>query len=439
MIDRLWVLTFFIGVASDVLSGALRHYTAVAGVPQAVYLPKVMMLACIIVILVHRPKISYLLAALYMAAQTCVALSNGVELGAVGFWVWTVSPMIFAVLAPPGAIDLLEKPGMRFVFVMLVALCMIGVLVNYFVPLPWIGKSVRVGDVDVHIAAASWVGSVKRLPGFGRDSAATGLMIGMLTTWMLPRFRSFAVTSLVLVAATLAIWGTTNKTTLVAVLFAAALNYFGQLRTIKRACIWAAALTFLVPLAGFVATSWLNHVVIGTGVLESMQDRFVNTWPKLLEGLLRENLIWFGVGPGGFGSATNVYPQDFNFNVAFADNTVLYAVGSLGIFGTILLGLLLTKFVLSREANDRRAWLMLFFLLVSAVTTDIFEAIGCLLFFGATLRTIWINSERSVLPSTDPHRRSMAKWRKTVSATARRQWNEHEAVRGSQHVHPGRQ
>lgn len=47
----LWVFTFFIGVLSDVMSGAIRYYTSLAGAPQAIYLPKLMMAACVVLFL----------------------------------------------------------------------------------------------------------------------------------------------------------------------------------------------------------------------------------------------------------------------------------------------------------------------------------------------------------------------------------------------------
>jgi len=395
MIDRLWALTFFIAVASDVLSGVIRYYTSLAGAAQVAYLPKIAMLIWIVIVVVQRPKVSHLLTALYVAVQACVSLFNGVDPGAVGFWIWAMSPMIFAMLAPAQAIGLLNRPGTRIAFAILAVLCIVGVLVNYFGPLPWIGASVSVGGFDVHVTKSSFVGEVPRLSGFGRDSAATGLLLGLLTTWLLPRLRSLTLTSVLLVAAALAIWGTTNKTTLIALAFVVALNRFGRLPTIKKACIWAAALTIVLPLASLAVISALNHVVIESGVLSSFGDRMFNTWPGILDGMVRENLIWLGIGPGGFGSATTYYPGTFGFKVSFSDNMALYTIANFGVLGGVLLALLLTKFVLSREPEDRPAWLMLFFLLASGVTTDICESIGCLLFFGVTIKFMWIGSEGS--------------------------------------------
>ncbi|NYH25846.1 hypothetical protein [Paraburkholderia bryophila] len=387
-ISSLWVLTFFSAIAGDVMFGMIRYYTSILGVPQIAYLPKVMMLICVIIIIVRRPNVYHFLSALYLAVEACVSLSNGASLAAVGFWMWLILPLIFTVLAPRQSLEILEEPRAWIAFLSLTALCMVGVFVNYFYPLPWIGKSLDIGGFDVQAAAASYVGTVQRLPGFGRDSAATGLMIGTLIIWVLPRLRSYAVASIMLAAAALAIWATTNKTTLISLVVLLAIWQLGSSGAIKKACMWVLALTTVLPFAGLVATEAINHIVVGTGLLASMQDRFVNTWPLLLNAMLRENLIGLGIGPGGFGSLTGHYQSAFGFNVGYSDNMVLYLVANFGIIGGILFMLLMAQFVFSSRREDKRVWLMLLFLLLSGITTDIYESIGCLLFLGVTIKSI---------------------------------------------------
>jgi hypothetical protein len=397
VIDLLWALTFFIAVASEVLSGAIRYYASMAGAAQLAYLPKLMTLMCIVIILVRRPKVSHFLVALYMAAATCVSLSNGLTLAATGFWMWTVSPMIFAMLAPPAALVILNGRVARIAFLALAVLCMGGVIANYFTHWPWVGANASVAGFNLHMSKASCVGGVSRLTGFGRDSAATGLMIGLLTTWLLPRFRQLAVRALVLAAAAVAIWLTTNKTTLIALLFVVALNRLARPLTMRKACMWVAAIMVLLPLGAYALTLALNRTELGSGSLASLQDRIVNTWPLLLEGLLRENVVWFGTGPGGFGSATSYYPGSFGFNVGYADNLALYAMANFGVFGALLLTVLLAKCVIACQTKDKAVWVMLLFLLASGITTDICESLGCLLFLGITIKSVWLGAHQ--LPS----------------------------------------
>jgi hypothetical protein len=387
--SRLWVVTFFMAVASDATSGALRYYASFVGAEQVVYLPKVLMLVCIALMVAQRPKVWHLLAGLYMAVQACVALANGVDLEAVGFWMWLVSPMLFAMLAPPEAVRILNGSAARTAFMGLAILCMVGVLVNYEGSLPWTGKSMAVGGFDVAIAQPMWVGSTPRLAGFGRSSAATGLLIGLLTTWLLPRLRSATLKAVLLVAAALAIWGTTNKTTVIGLVLVVALNHFAGSLTLRKACFWALAVTIALPLGSFVVAAGLNYVGIDSEALSSLQDRIVNTWPLLLQGMLREQLIWFGIGPGGFGSPAVIYPGDFGFNVAYADNVALYTVANFGVVGAVVFTLLLMRVISSSESENRALWIMFFFLLISGVTTDISESLGCLLFLGITIRCLW--------------------------------------------------
>jgi hypothetical protein len=400
VINRLWAFTFFIAVASDVMSGAFRYYASAVGATPIFYAPKVLMLVCIVVLLVQRPpKIGHLLAGLYIAAQACVALANGVELTAVFFWLWLVSPMLFAMMAPPGALSVLNGRTARIAFVILAVVCMVGVYVNYFMPLPWVGTKADVGGVNIGNAQQSYTGFVKRLPGFGRSSAATGLLIGLMMTWLLSRVRSRVVLIVLLVGSAVAIWETTNKTTVVALALVVALYCLAQAPTLRKACIWAAALMVLLPFGSFIATSAVNDVVIGSGALSSFQDRIVDTWPLILQGMLREKLIWLGIGPGGFGAAAGFYKGDFGFNVGYADNLALYAVANFGLFGGILLAFLLTKFVLLRASEDKGLWIMLFFLLISGVTTDVVESLGCLLFLGVTIRSLLGTETPQLLPA----------------------------------------
>lgn len=396
MMGTLWTLIFFIGVVSDVMSGAIRYYTSLAGVPQAIYLPKLMMAACIVLIVFHRPKVSHLFVLMYFAMQACVSLLNGVAPSAVIFWAWTVLPMFFAFLAPPEAFAILGRPRARFAFLVVALVCMGGVLVNYFGyfnPLPWVGASTVVDGVAVHVTNSNYVGDTPRLPGFGRDSAAAGLMIGLLSTWLLPRFRSLVTASTLLAVAGLSIWATTNKTALVGLAVVIGIERFGKLDTIRRTAIWAAAAALLLPFASFAITAAFNHSLFDGGTLSSFQDRFENTWPLLLQGMLRDNLVWFGIGPGGFGAATTYYHGNFGFNVGYADNMALYTLANFGAAGVLIFAVLLSRILFSSGSGDRVAWTVLMFLLISGITTDIFESVGCLLFFGVAAKSLWLSTE----------------------------------------------
>ncbi|WP_254074175.1 hypothetical protein [Burkholderia sp. S171] len=429
MINRLWAFTFFIAVASDVMAGAFRYYASVVGATPIFYAPKVLMLICIVVLLVQQPpRIGHLLAGLYIAVQACVSLANGVQLTAIFFWLWLVSPMLFAMLAPPGALAVLNGRTARIAFVILAVICMVGVYVNYFMPLPWVGTKADVGGVDIGNAQQSYTGFVKRLPGFGRSSAATGLLIGLMMTWLLSRVRSRILLLVLLVASAVAIWETTNKTTVVALALVVALYSFARAPTLRKACIWVAALMIFIPFASYIATSAVNDLVVGSGALSSFQDRIVETWPNILAGMLREKLIWLGIGPGGFGAAAGYYKGSFGFNVGYADNLALYAVANFGLFGGILLAFLLTKFVLLRTSEDKGLWVMLFFLLLSGITTDVVESLGCLLFLGVTIRSLLGTQASQVLPARSFNRaRYSENWRNRgtfpADRAARRAWS----------------
>ncbi|WP_415750341.1 hypothetical protein [Burkholderia sp. BCC1988] len=389
-ISRLWAATFMIALASEVFSGAIRYYTSLAGISLLGYLPKALMVGCIVFGLVIRPRVDAILVASFLAMQMCVSLANGVSLVAACFWIWTVAPLMFVLLMPPGALDMLESSAIRFAFVVLTTACCAGVMLNWFVHLPWVGGSIDVNGVNVQLASSNYVGTVPRLPGFGRSSATTGLVIGLLTAWLVPRQRNVLVVVALLAMSALAIWATTNKTTLIAL--SLVLLCFAALKTpgLRRTCIVMTVLMVVLPLAGWVIAATTNVGVTDSGSLASMQDRLLNTWPKLLDGMARADLLWFGIGPGGFGSATAYYTADFGFNTGYSDNAALYVVANIGVAGALLVMLVFVQRVLASRTDDPKAWLMLLFVLLSGVTTDIFEALGCLLFAGLAVRTLTV-------------------------------------------------
>jgi hypothetical protein len=389
VMTRLWIFGLFCGIAADITAGALRYYTAMVGVPQLTYLPKVLMLIFVVFRIAGRPKLIYLWVGAFLAVDGCIALANGVELDAVLFWMWVVLPLFFALLVPPEAFDRLETRGAYLACLALVAVAIAGVLVNYFVQMPWWGQSIDVGTYSVVVSDSSYTSeSTMRLAGLGRSSAGTGLLIGLLTAWLVPGSRSRLFKFLLLGFAFVAIWATTNKTMLVALIVAIAMYAYGSTRTLKKACIWTSVLAFLFPAGAFVASSSLNNFVIGTGSLSSFQDRVGTTWPYLLDGMVQHGLIWLGIGAGGFGTPARYYPADFGFDVLVSDNMALYMVAIFGLFGAALLTWLMFKYVLLGGSGSKAQWCLLFLLLLSGLTTDIFESQSCALFLGVVIRCL---------------------------------------------------
>lgn len=383
--DKLWIATFFVAVGSDVLSGVIRYYTSNMGIAPAAYLPKVLMLCWVLFTILTRPKATHALIALYLVAQTFVSLSHGVETAAVGFWLWSVTPLLFALTASREALMHMNGRASMAGFVVLAALCGIGILANSMLPLPWVGASVSVGGHNVTMATSSYVGVASRLSGFGRDSASVALMAGLLTTWLLMHIRSKALQFVLLALAGAAIYATTNKTAPVSLAIVVMAHALFSTRGIKRACLWASSFPIVLPIVSFFAAAAFNLAGRGYETLSSFQDRMINTWPTLIEGLMKQERIWFGLGPGAFGSAASYYESPFGFNVAYADNTVLYAIACFGLVGALVLVVYLVRLMLKSESTDRASWALLLYLVFSAASTDICESIGCLLFLGLAI------------------------------------------------------
>ncbi|MDR5826530.1 hypothetical protein P9250_01530 [Caballeronia sp. LP006] len=383
--DKLWVATFIVAVASDVLSGVIRYYTSTMGMAPAAYLPKVLMLGWVLYVLLTRPKATHALIALYLLTQTFLSLSHGVEPAAVGFWLWSVTPLLFALTASRETLALMNRRSAFLGLLTLAALCGIGILANSMLKLPWVGASVSVGGHNVTMATSSYVGVASRLSGFGRDSASVALMAGLLTTWLLMHIRSKALQFVLLALAGATIYATTNKTAPVSLAIVVIVHMLFSTRGIKRACLWASGFPIVLPIVAFFAASAFNLASRGYVTLSSFQDRMINTWPLLIEGLMKHERIWFGLGPGAFGSAASYYESPFGFNVAYADNTVLYAIACFGFVGALVLVVYLVRLMLNSASNDRAAWSVLLYLVFSAASTDICESIGCLLFLGLAI------------------------------------------------------
>ncbi len=399
--DGVWALIFLTALANEVLTGVIRYYSALAGAAPLAYVPKALMVAFSLYALASRPKISHFLVALYFALQICVALSHDITLNAIGFWGWLISPLIFVMLAPTRALDLLDARSARVVFCILALLAMGGVWLNLTMVFPWTDSRLSIGSTNLVAAESTYDNfGVLRLAGFGRSYASTGLIIGLLTTWVLPSMRSRVTAGSLLALSALSLWETTDKTSLVAVALTSAFLYFGKLSSIKNTCILLAAIMLILPIAAFVANSAFNNVYVGSGSLASLNDRVDNTWPSILEDMLQHGLLWLGVGPGGFGSVSFYYSPLLKVGrISASDNAALYAFVNFGIVGIVLSALLLVRYVLSSQSTDKRLWLMLLFLLSSGITLDIFESLGCLLFLGLTIKLM---QDIYPHPSTSP-------------------------------------
>ncbi|WP_250537016.1 hypothetical protein [Caballeronia sp. AZ10_KS36] len=385
--SRAWATIFLITVASDVLAGAVRYYASLAGVASIAYLPKVLCIGWVMYALLKRPRPTLVLIGLYALTEAFVALSNGVQSASILFWLWTLAPMFFALTAPPDALAAIRTRPVFTAFVALTVLCCVGIFLSGVTTLPWVGEKVSVGGHAVKMASASYVGVASpRLTGFGRDSATVALMAGLLTAWVFMNVRSKLLGVLLIVGAGAAIYATTNKTAPVALaVVVVARCMFSSTHGYRRTCLAAVAVATLLPLASFLVVAASNLPDRGFLTLSSFQDRMINTWPLLIESIVKGGYVWLGLGPGGFGSAGTYYESPFGFNVSYADNLVLYVVANVGILGASVLLAYMVRLLLTTRSNDRAAWAILLYILFAGASTDVFESIGCLLFLGLSV------------------------------------------------------
>ncbi|WP_414041111.1 hypothetical protein ACJU26_03195 [Acidithiobacillus sp. M4-SHS-6] len=377
-----------------VLQAPLRYGLARVHLEALIYLPKLLMLAAVVVLPFLRSRASMPalaisgLAVLYLL-WGMVNLSSPAQ-AAFGFWV--LVPLLFGLWA--GSIIRIEQ--WRHLFAMLFVVSVLGVFLNPLLHYPWSGQTLDLLGKSIKVSRQWSAFGLDRYAGFARASfsaAAQLLLFGVMLVVLLQRR---GVKLLVWLVAGAGIALTTTKGPLGAWLLLSMYFAGGALLRWPRYWLqlWLVALTFallamiLLPLS----TLWIQydptlHGYASKFLFASFGDRLNWMWPDSLH-LLNLNGAWHwwtGRGLGGIGAAQQYFEPA---RYLAADNLFVYVTVYVGLPMALLLFVGLwwrvMRLSLSHEALAWRLPVILGLVAYGVVVNEI-EASLLALFWGLAL------------------------------------------------------
>lgn len=385
---------------NDVLSGLVRYILAGAGLAGLFYLPFVAAIVFVIgynAILLVRARAIGLLTIIIVLALIFLALLLGRPLSAVLFacYVWTPFFIGFAVATLGGEERLMRHAPFLW------AIAVAGVLLNYFVPFPWVGTAYNVLGFEVQ-ASIDWrAWEYQRLAGFSRASFAAANQIAILACFLLMSrsswWRKLAVWTVSVVAVAL----TTTKTALILLVVGPAalaiLDWMlkrwreGKMAPLRFAQASLAAIVAVIvtlPLLSGLQSGgdWSGR--IGFLTLASIGDRLAKTWPQAFALIDHDRIAaeWVvGRGLGGIGIA-----QQFSEGLALnpGDNLFVYLYVSIGVVA-LLLAILIFRSLRRAFADERQSFRFVFLAAIcvctTGITTNVIESVLPCLLFGMVL------------------------------------------------------
>lgn len=412
-IDKPTLLTLIAAalLLTETFSGALRYYSALAGVSWLLYLPKMACLAALgLELLGYRGQPLFWLVLLALVTSAWLALLNGAELANIGFALFIYIPLLFGVICG----RYLE--GKLALLIRVIGFCLlasfVGIALDMLISVPWKGYSYMLGDVELS-GNRSWaMDDIDRIGGFARMSTSLSVMIAVYTLFLAAFIRSRLLRVLLYSVSLAGIVLTTNKSSVAAYVVTLLMLTFAAYR-------FASATAFFLAVLGGAAlpiASLLLRIdpiaAVSSSLLASFADRLVNSWPNFIDNVTTQASIWWGAGFGAVGSGSTAFPIPGLELLAIADNTALYLWGMLGLSGVALYLLALPLLLRLHERGPRvRSGLLgaVFCICLVAWATDVLEVPVASLFLGLAIAHVLTPLDRpaaSLMTSriTDPRR-----------------------------------
>ena len=314
---------------NNVASGAVRWLFSLLHLSQLIYLPILGLLICIglkFFLNIKDNKLNRIEALTFaLFAYGLVLGFCFVPLSQVLFGFYVLVPML-AGLSVSGYLLKNPEDYVKWIFILWL-LAVIGVLLNYFVTMPWEGFEYEIAGKSIE-GSRDWVdiGGLKRLAGFSRSSFDVAIQIQLLASLMLTIRKNWFSNLLIWLLSGLSIYLTTSK---------GILNVYMVLTPIvllpKRALIklnvshWPiffGALGIILPISTlfFKYESTFDNQAIAN-LTFSIFDRLNNMWPEAFLLMKNHGNTFLGRGFGALGTAQTYYePELFNAG----DNIFLY-------------------------------------------------------------------------------------------------------------------
>lgn len=264
----------------------------------------------------------------------------------------------------------------RWVFAVLLVCCA-GVILEYFVPLPWKGIEYKVGGVSV-VSARTWFlqGGTNRLSGFSRSSFGSAIQIFLMFLATCYQTSSKARQFILGAIAFACIVLTTSKGMILAFLVTVAaglLIRFSDRRAIALfipVCLVVAMVAAPIFASSVIEEAKMSKVAYD--VLFSIVDRLVHEWPAAMDGVERNGHWLLGAGMGSIGVPV------YYFSPAWAcpgDNFWVYCYSVFGVAAVALISFLsvLPKLTGLHSREDALFFLAIVGSLTMGLTCNVIE------------------------------------------------------------------
>ena len=269
------------------------------------------------------------------------------------------------------------------------------------VTFPWLGIKTVIGDLSVDVSKDWEITDplAKRVAGFTRSSIAVASILPCLTIVLLCKLKHPILRYLMALVAVGAVFMTTQKGSIIALIPIAGILCIQPLRQQGRLRI--AIIAFLCLAIGLPLITLGLHMQHGAGVFstESLYLRIAYTWPDAWKWITHHQMLWFGVGLGGIGGPQRLYAPDA-FNPS--DNIAVLLYGYFGIFAILYAGIVCVLALRPVTGSIQRvtpALAVLAFAFGYGIVLSVIEDQSASLFLGAAVGVLWRETRNSTFPA----------------------------------------
>lgn len=369
------------------LGGPIKYISVLTKVP--VHLIPKFLLLCLVLrpLLLFRATLKQCFTMSLMILVAYVGLHNHLLIGQVAFGFWALVPFLYGLFYP----DVVLSERVRRSFFAILMVSIIGEVMSFFIVFPWAGLSAEFGGVTTTVTREWSSGSARRLAGFTISAIDLSLLFGIVGVVFIADSRQTVSRAALFLFFPLLILATTMKTAALAFMVAC-LPLLTPSKFLRAA---AGVSGFLFLILGTLLPFYVNsrefaqiaNFARAHKQLETLQERFDETWPGVVTYLNNSRAGIGGLGLGGLGSGNPLGRHPFEF--ASVDNLYLYALGTAGVIGAfviLILGWRLLRDALGPyDANHRYRLPLLVFLAIYGVTQPLFEAQMAAVILGALL------------------------------------------------------
>ncbi|WP_122671855.1 hypothetical protein [Pseudomonas viridiflava] len=372
----------------ETFSGALRFYFDKAGISPLLYLPKV---ACILLFALELRTFKagrlFWTFVIVWAVSGLIAMLHRASPHNLAFSLFALSPLVFGLVCSEHLIHRRKLLCWAIGFCLLASLA--GVALDKLTAVPWKGYSYNVGETELSANTTWSADDVDRVAGFARVSNVLSILIAFYTLYLFMFLRSRLVMMLLSAVALYAIVLTTSKAPAGAFALTMGLLMIQRMSwTCRILCVLVVFIGLLLPTLGMVMSFDALTVSSSGSSLASLYDRLINTWPNVINALIREGWVLTGAGFGMVGSTMGIFPVEGSEIFLGMDNSALYLWAMLGVVGGLLYTLqipLLFKLIEDKSRVGRMLLSISVCWCLISWTTDMFEVAVANLFAGLAI------------------------------------------------------